>query len=35
MKQLNSHLIEGAAYPVFRAGGALPPTGLRTAAERS
>jgi phosphate:Na+ symporter len=35
LKQLNSHLIEGAAYPVLRARGALLPTRLRTAAERS
>ena len=35
LKQVNSHLIEGAAYPVLRARGALLPTRLRTAAERS
>ncbi|HEY8003249.1 MAG TPA: hypothetical protein VIE16_03420, partial [Phenylobacterium sp.] len=34
LKSLNSHLIEGAAYPVLRAHGALLPTRLRTAAER-
>jgi Na+/phosphate symporter len=35
LKQVNSHLIEGAAYPVLRARGALLPTRLRTAADRS
>jgi len=34
LKQVNSHLIEGAAYPVLRARGALLPTRLRTVAER-
>ncbi len=34
LKQVNSHLIEGAAYPVLRARGALLPTRLRTASER-
>lgn len=35
LKQVNSHLIEGAAYPVLRARGALLPTRLRGAAERT
>ena len=35
LKQVNSHLIAGAAYPVLRARGALLPTRLRTASERS
>jgi phosphate:Na+ symporter len=35
LKQLNSHLVEAAAYPVLRAHGALLPTRLRTASERS
>jgi phosphate:Na+ symporter len=35
LKQVNSHLIEAAAYPVLRARGALLPTRLRTVAERS
>ena len=34
LKQLNSHLIEGAAYPVLRTRGALLPTRLRTATDR-
>jgi phosphate:Na+ symporter len=34
LKQINSHLIEGAAYPVLRARGALLPTRLRTVAKR-
>jgi phosphate:Na+ symporter len=34
LKQVNSHLIEGAAYPVLRARGALLPTRLRTASKR-
>lgn len=34
LKQVNSHLIEGAAYPVLRARGALLPTRLRTAGKR-
>jgi phosphate:Na+ symporter len=32
LKQVNSHLIEGAAYPVLRSHGALLPTRLRAAA---
>jgi phosphate:Na+ symporter len=32
LKQVNSHLIEGAAYPVLTAKGALLPTRLRTVA---
>jgi phosphate:Na+ symporter len=35
LKQVNSHLIEAAAYPVLRARGGLLPTRLRTVAERS
>jgi hypothetical protein len=35
LKQVKSHLIEGAVYPVLRARGALLPTRLRTAAGRS
>jgi phosphate:Na+ symporter len=35
LKQLNSHLIEAAAYPVLRARGALLPTRLKAAGERS
>jgi phosphate:Na+ symporter len=34
LKQVNSHLIEGAAYPVLTARGALLPTRLRAAAKR-
>ena len=34
LKQVNSHLIEGAAYPVLSAKGALLPTRLRSAAKR-
>lgn len=35
LKRVNSHLIEGAAYPVLSAKGALLPTRLRSAAQRS
>jgi phosphate:Na+ symporter len=35
LKQVNSHLIEGAAYPVLTAKGALLPTRLRTVASGS
>lgn len=35
LKRVNSHLIEGAAYPVLTAKGALLPTRLRSAAKRS
>jgi phosphate:Na+ symporter len=35
LKQVNSHLIEGAAYPVLTSKGALLPTRLRTAASGS
>jgi len=35
LKRVNSHLIEGAAYPVLTAKRALPPTRLRSAAKRS
>ena len=34
LKQLNSHLVEGAAYPVLRGKGALLPTRLKAAGER-
>jgi len=34
LKRVNSHLIEGAAYPVLTAKGALLPTRLRSAARR-
>jgi len=34
LKQLNSHVIEAAAYPVLRARGALLPTRLKAARER-
>jgi phosphate:Na+ symporter len=34
LKRVNSHLIEGAAYPVLTAKGALLPTRLRSAAKR-
>ena len=34
LKQINSHLIEGAAYPVLRVRGALLPTRLRAASQR-
>jgi phosphate:Na+ symporter len=34
LKRVNSHLIEGAAYPVLSAKGALLPTRLRSAAQR-
>jgi phosphate:Na+ symporter len=34
LKQVNSHLIEGAAYPVLRAHGALLPSRLRAAGNR-
>jgi len=33
LKQVNSHLIEGAAYPVLSSKGALLPTRLRTVAK--
>ena len=35
LKRVNSHLIEGAAYPVLSAKGALLPTRLRYAAQRT
>jgi len=35
LKQVNSHLIEGAAYPVLTSKGALLPTRLRTVASGS
>ena len=34
LKRVTSHLIEGAAYPVLSAKGALLPTRLRSAAQR-
>jgi phosphate:Na+ symporter len=34
LKRVNSHLIEGAAYPVLMARGALLPTRLRATAKR-
>ena len=33
LKQVNSHLIEGAAYPVLSSKGALLPTRLRSVAK--
>jgi hypothetical protein len=35
LKRINSHLVEGAAYPLLRSTGALPLTRLRTVALRS